>query len=429
MNRGIKIEYIYSACVVISTPNARILCDPWFTEGIYDGSWFHFPKVNRPVKRIGECDAIYVSHIHPDHYDAAFIKEYFGVYGKKPIYIADHAVNHLHGKMRADGLSAMVLDRPCQIHDAEITIFPHVTGSISDIDSALIVRYHDGARQHCAVNVNDIGFDEPVTQTLRELCPEVDILLLGYTGAGPYPQTYFDPDDPMLVVEAEHKKQAFFARYRRTVEALNPKVTIPFAGKYLLGGKLAGLNHLRGVADATEVLAFDARAVVLADECGYIDTVDFQPSKVRNAPYDPDVIETYLRLIASRQFDYDRLMNADEVYQLPLKRLLAMAAINAKAKSEVNEDYFFTFRLPGGEVAVINANKNAQGAMKICNPQKLGQLMPRSEIAIDQRYLFGLLTHVYHWNNAEVGSQFMTRRHPPTHFNRSAQSFLNFLTL
>src|SRR5215470_164070 len=104
MRPGIRIDYIYSACVVISTPDFRILCDPWFTEGIYDGSWYHYPKVDRPLERVGDCDVIYVSHIHPDHYDPAFIKEYFRAFGVKPVYIANHRMNHLRNKMRADGL-------------------------------------------------------------------------------------------------------------------------------------------------------------------------------------------------------------------------------------------------------------------------------------------------------------------------------------
>ena len=53
---------------------------------------------------------------------------------------------------------------------------------------------------------------------------------------------------------------------------------------------------------------------------------------------------------------------------------------------------------------------------------------PRSEIEIDPRYLFGLLTNVYHWNNAEVGSQYNTRRFPNV-LNHAAQSFLNYLTI
>ena len=53
---------------------------------------------------------------------------------------------------------------------------------------------------------------------------------------------------------------------------------------------------------------------------------------------------------------------------------------------------------------------------------------PRSEIIIDKRYLFGLITCVYHWNNAEVGSQYMVRR-IPNEFNSKAQRFLDFFTI
>ena len=61
---SIKVSYIYSACIIIETEDCKILCDPWFTEGIYDGSWFHFPKVDDPVKLIREVDFIYISHTH-----------------------------------------------------------------------------------------------------------------------------------------------------------------------------------------------------------------------------------------------------------------------------------------------------------------------------------------------------------------------------
>ena len=80
---AILARYIYSACIVTVTPDTRILHDPWFTEGVSDGSWFHYPKVTDPIKSIGEVDLIYVSHIHPDHYDGEFLKKYFSEYGVK----------------------------------------------------------------------------------------------------------------------------------------------------------------------------------------------------------------------------------------------------------------------------------------------------------------------------------------------------------
>jgi UDP-MurNAc hydroxylase len=425
---AIKVRYIYSACIKTVTPDVTILHDPWFTDGIYDGSWFHFPQVKNPCQSIGDVDLIYVSHIHPDHYDSQFLKEYFRVYGVKKIVIADHSPNHLAGKMRADGFEPCVLTEPLHIGSTTIRILPCRTGSISDIDSAIIIQYTDRAqRVHCVVNTNDVIFDDSLRCKLKALAGDVDILLCGFTGAGPYPQTYFDLTDPAITVEAEKKKLAFFERYKTLVAAIDARVNIPFAGKYILGGKLAELNACRGVADPVEVLDFDSRAVVLADDDGEIDTISLQGSAVRTQRYSVIDLERRIRELAHCKMDYERLMAEEEVKQLPLKRLIVMAARNAVGKSECDADYFFCFDLPDDLVAVINANRNAaSGIVFVARGQTLPT--PRSEIRIDPRYLFGLLTHIYHWNNAEVGSQYNTRRYP-NQLNRKAQTFLNYLAV
>jgi UDP-MurNAc hydroxylase len=426
LTEGIRVRYIYSACVVTETLDVRILHDPWFTQGIYDGAWFHYPKVEDPISSIGDVNLVYVSHIHPDHYDGEFLKRYFSVYGVKEVLIADHLPNHLANKMRAEGIKPTVLQKPRRIGRTEIEILPHRTGSASDIDSAMILRYEGNTRRHCVVNVNDIIFDDAMTEALKNAVGEIDILLCGYTGAGPYPQTYFDLSDTNLIDQANDKKGRFFARYMKLVNSIRAKKNVPFAGKYILGGKLANLNAVRGVADAVEVLAFDPDAVVLADDGGEIDTMTFQPSAVRTMPYSNDLIERRIKEIRAQKMDYERLISEAEIHQLPLKRLLGVATRNAIAKSECDHDYYFCINMPSGEYAVINANRDHTAAIKILPKELLPT--PRSEIYIDPRYLFGLLTNIYHWNNAEVGSQYNTRRYPNV-LDRKAQSFLNFLAI
>ena len=125
--------------------------------------------------------------------------------------------------------------------------------------------------------------------------------------------------------------------------------------------------------------------------------------------------------------DYERLISEEEIGQLPLKRLLIQASRNALNKSECEVDYFFCFNLPNVEICVLNANKTRSESITFFD--NLTPLpVPRSEIFIDPRHLFGLLTNVYHWNNAEVGSQYETRRTPNV-LNRKAQTFLNYLTI
>ena len=424
---GINVKYIYSACIVTKTDNIRILHDPWFTEGIYDGSWFQFPKVDDPIKSIGDVDLIYISHIHPDHYDPKFLKKYFEVYGTKKILIADHKPNYLAGKMRLDGFQNEIVSTPICFGKTSIEIMPHKTGSISDIDSAIVVKYDDGSRIHCIVNANDIIFNNDSRLTLKKIAGDVDILLLGHTGAGPYPQTYFEVTDDDLVVEAQKKKLAFFERYKNLISVINARVNIPFAGKYLLGGKLTHLNEFRGTADPVEVLDFDERAVVLADDGGEISTENLMPSHIRDELYSDAIIARRITEISDFKMNYELLISKDEVHQLPIKRLLVSATKNALMKSECEEDYFFHIPISESEVAIINANKNSDQPICFFYPDR-NVTKPYSLIQIDIRYLFGLLTSVYHWNNAEIGSQYNIRRNPNI-LNRSAQLFLNFFAI
>ncbi len=428
---AITVKYIYSACIKTTTPNVTILHDPWFSEGIYDGSWFHFPKVYDPLTSVGDCDLIYISHIHPDHYDDDFLKSYFAKYGKKKILIANHTPNHLYGKMKADGIEATILVEPLVIGNTMIEILPHKTGSNSDIDSAIIVKLLGSEKNHCVVNVNDINFeeisDDPMLDELKKKAGDIDILLCGYTGASPYPQTYFDIGSEKLAQEADRKKQLYFERYKKITNKLEARINIPFAGKYILGGKLISLNLYRGNADPVEVLAFDKKAVVLADGGAEINTLTLQPTNTRLVAYDQEMIDQRCEEIKDYQMDYQRLLSKDEISQLPLKRLLSCAIQNAIKKSECEEDYYYSIELPSGDFAVINANRTSSSPISFVK-DAIDLPESRCEIIIDPRYLFGLLTYVYHWNNAEIGSQYFTRRINCS-YNRKGKEFLFYLTV
>jgi UDP-MurNAc hydroxylase len=428
MKEAIYIKYIYSSCIITKTPDISILHDPWFTEGIYDGSWYQFPKVQNPIKSIGNVDCIFISHIHPDHYDSNFLIEYFKFYGIKKVLIADHLPNHLAGKMKSDGIEPTILKDKIVLGKTSIEIIPHKTGSISDIDSSIIIKYQStNNKSHCIVNCNDIFYDEQFFLKVKNVSKEVDILLCGFTGAGPYPQTYFDSFDPQIRIEADNKKLAFFEQYKNIINLIDAKVNIPFAGKYILGGKLSHLNEFRGVSDPVEVLNFDPKAIVLSDNGGEIDTDRLLPNSTRSIPYDLNKIKNRINEIKNSQMDYERLFNLNFLHKFPIERLLFIASQKAIIKSECNEDYFFCIHLPKEKVAIINANKNTSKNIYFENNNNTLPF-PRSEIFIDTRYLFGLLTHIYHWNNAEVGSLFETRRFPNV-FNRKAQSFLNYLSV
>ncbi|MDF2529241.1 MAG: hypothetical protein K0Q57_121 [Gammaproteobacteria bacterium] len=414
-----KVRYIYSACVVIESPDVSILCDPWFTDGIYDGSWYQYPKLANPIEVIGKVNLIYISHIHPDHYDPDFIKAYLTKYPDTKVIIANFKHNFLSRKMSGDGIPHQAIEKMA-INETQLYIVPNDNNDMNNVDSALSVRF----KEQSVVNMNDNAFSQNQIDALLTFGGHPQIALLSYTGAGPYPQTYY-PISPELEQKALAKKLDFFERYKRMRDALKPKKTIPFAGKYILGGALHYLNPYRGIADAVEVTEFDSNAVILADGGqAYIDTHSLKANAIRQQPYSCLEMQAYAASLAHKPMLYETYFHNLPVAKLslPIKRLLAKAYPNATHKSSCEENYYYCFKL-ADTYAVLNANKaNPQFSFE----QDISQYTPRSEITIDPHYLYGLLTCVFHWNNAEVGSQYFIHRSPDI-FNRKAQNFLNFL--
>jgi hypothetical protein len=422
---GIRVNMIYSACVTIETPDCKILCDPWFTDGIFDGAWYLYTKDQDPFSAIGDCNYIYISHIHADHYDPIFLRKYFEIFGEKILIIGDFESNYLEKSIQHDGFKCQVNTKPLKLGQTVVSVFPHETGSPSDIDSACLIEYFAEDRVHRVLNINDCVFD-PIFLSNFSKFEQVDILLLSYTGAGPYPQTYFELDDPELLVAAKSKKDQFIDQYLKIAEVVPAKVRIPFAGQYLLGGSLSHLNSYRGVSDSYEIGQIDNSAVILNDYEGSIDTVSFTATGTKKRLTNAEEIDQRLKEITKQPMVYESIpewMISNKI----LVSLLSSALIRASRKSECNQDYFFCFKLPEGNSAVFNARKNS-GMSLVVTEDELDAYLPRSEVTIDHRYLFGLLTGVFHWNNAESGSHLQVRRIPNT-YSRDAQNFLNFLTV
>jgi UDP-MurNAc hydroxylase len=411
----ITIFYYYSACVGIVTPDASILTDPWFTDGIYDGSWYHYPQFPDPLDRIPPYDYVYVSHIHPDHYDPNFLRQYLAKHPTCQVLIGPHVGSFLSRRMQSDNIEHLVIEEVAI--DATRLRIIHNGGDPTNIDSALAVSW-DG---HSVLHMNDNDFSQDQINQCLAFCGQPNIALLGYTGAGPYPQTYHT-DPKILTEKARQKKEDFFERYKRMRNALDPQVTIPFAGQYLLGGKLHKLNPYRGAADAIEVKQFDPSAVVLADGGqASIDTATLVPTAERTQPYDREAMALYAASLADRPMAYEAYFADLPIETLPIRQLLPKAYEGAAKRTVCEEDYFLCIRL-SSDWFVANARR---GANEFQFTDEVEHLVPRSEIFIDLRYLFGLITRLFHWNNAEIGSQYMCRRVPDYH-NRQFQHFLNF---
>jgi len=415
-----KLTYFYSATVSIQTDDLLIVCDPWFTQGAYDGSWFHFPrKIDNPIEDIGgeKVDYIYISHIHPDHYDPKFLHSFLLKYPSVKIIISDFNVNVLAREMDKDNIPFEIVSE-IKYRDTSIKLFPCHSHKY-DIDSALVIKDD----KTVIANLNDNPYNEEQLNRIKEYAGIIDVALLPYAGAGPFPQTYYETTNTFLQEKMKEKEKRFIDEYLDFKNYLKPKKSLPFAGSYVLGGKLSYLNNYLGVPDATKILDFDTDAFILNDGGkAYFDTDTMKASDVRTLPYKKEVLDTYLLKISTEVMNYEKDFAGFNPDKIDFTALFKIAYKNALSHSLCKTDYYYCFFI-NDKYTTINTNPDKH-TLEITDDVQ--HYSPRSEIYIDLKYLFGLLHKTYHWNNAEVGSHVMVRRYPDE-FNRFVQIFLNYL--
>lgn len=422
------VRYISSACLVVQTTDVKILCDPWFTDGIYDGSWYTYPKVQDPVLLIGDVDYVYISHIHPDHYDPFFLRDFFKFWGEKTLLVSNQKANYLLKKASADGFKVKVIDQLI-IGNTTLNIIPNETSSPFDVDSALTVN-HQGLS---FLNLNDNIFNPDQNQLVHSVLEDLRFAAIAFSPAGPYPHTYHT-DTTELLQESNRMKLHALSKFFEFLNEYRPSAVLPFAGQYLLGGKLHVLNEYRGCSDAVELLSVDSRVVVLSsDTTSYYDlekNCSVGPTRAR--PYPLEAFRERISEICQKPLCYETDISIDSTI-VPMGRLIKSAYERAHQRSECVNSYYFFVQTGLGETGWLLSADRRQYCFKETQEDTAieiarSQNATLSILTIDYRYLFGLLTGIYHWNNAEVGSHYRTHR-TPNEYNRHAQRFLYNLNL
>lgn len=344
-----KIDFYHNACLKITARDFTLLCDPWFYPAYY-GTWEPVVTYDDPIKAVGYASHIWISHIHPDHYDPKFLREYQEEYDA-PIIADSHVRNDRTG---------------LRFYHGTLPGVTVVQSKIYPIDHALIVK----ERGKTVVNLNDVLFDEDTAKEIKDTAGDIDIALVPFNGAGPYPQCWHDPD--MAMEEKDKRLSEMRARSRQWISTLKPKEAYLIAGEYDLVGPLAGLNPLRAVE--SRYRAADAiGAKVLEREPGY---------------RHPPAIRAHA--------EYDWMQRP-----MPSRKDLAKAYESAKATSLARDSYTFHC----GDIQFGNG---------------------KIDIFIDPRLFHGLLEGKYHWGDAQIGSCFFARRQGA--FNREVMDSLETFT-
>ena len=241
-----KITHIASATVLIEHKNTKILTDPWLVGNEYYGSWTHYPPIDIDWKMFDDVDYIYISHIHPDHmsketleninkdipilihtYEEKFVKGNLERWGKKVIELP-------HGEKFecGDGLNIHIYAADNCNPEECYKFFgcgkmESKMGS-TGIDTMAVIENGD----QTILNVNDCPFllSTKTLDVVLENHPTIDLLLVGYAGAGSYPQCWENYTvAEKLEVYGPKKKLHFLNMGKQYIDKIKPKYYIPFA--------------------------------------------------------------------------------------------------------------------------------------------------------------------------------------------------------
>jgi len=233
------------AGILIEAGSSKILCDPWFVPAFF-GSWFVFPRNDQLeaelLAKIESPTHLYISHIHGDHLDEAFLASH--VNRDAIVLLPDFPSHELERRLSNLGFTKFVkTENGKEIAiDTETKIAIHVETSITDGpggDSALVVS-DKTAR---LVNQNDCRTGD--LDALRSHGP-IDLHWLQYSGAIWYPMVY-EQDATTKLNLARAKVESQFARALKYVERLDARAVVPSAGPpCFLDEDLFHLNMITG---------------------------------------------------------------------------------------------------------------------------------------------------------------------------------------
>jgi UDP-MurNAc hydroxylase len=290
------------------------------------------------------------------------------------------------------------------------------------IDTLSVIEHKDLK----IVNINDCPYElaKHPLKIIKNKYKNIDILMTGYGGAGPYPQCFENLKYPEKVIESEKKKKSFLDQAFNFIKLLEPDYYLPFAGTYTLTGKLVNKQEIRGVPEVKEA-------------CNYIDEklrkINLKSKSIKIGPDDifdinkPETVgenfeinnEQYKKYIVeyliNKKLDYesDDLPDEQELFQLAKSAQQNFIKKKNDFFSDINTDILIDF---GKKIILLPFDDSVIQIKNIDYLPNKNFIKLKIDPRLFKRILMG--PKFAHWNNAEIGSHIEYYRHPNI-FNRN----------
>lgn len=245
------LENLTNASIIIRSENEKLIIDPWFTDGIYLGTWHNFPRISDEdlSEALSNVDVCMYTHLHKDHFDIETAKKYFSkntkflipkVFGWQVI----NATLQKNGFRDVNVLECSV--ETYETHDFRITAVPplNVTGLEAQNENNMSIDggfslVHKKNEVKCVFLADDNLYSEKRVKENLEVISDPDLIAFAYSGfASDYPFKYDLPNDEMVNICNQNEENRFWLQIEN-LSLINPKFILPYSSEFVAVGNHA----------------------------------------------------------------------------------------------------------------------------------------------------------------------------------------------
>ncbi len=263
-----KITHLSNSFQIIAAGGTTLVCDPWVGMA-NEGGWHSYPEYEPSALHalVAKADAVYISHLHADHYDPAFLRA--SGLANKTFLIKRFDNGTLRRRLEALGGTVIELEgfapHPCGA--LEITIVPQMTSNSDaledevgyDLDTSLIV--HDGRFTFFNQVDNPLTLENfgEVRAFIDARYGALDVACFMTGAASGYPQSFTAID---RVAERERVIRQSLEKFSLILDVMRPTHYFPAGGTYIVPGRYHNLNTLVAQPDVARLfVTVNGRAV------------------------------------------------------------------------------------------------------------------------------------------------------------------------
>ena len=229
-----NIQFLSHASALVKSAESTLIMDPWLIGSCYWRSWWNYPPVDRNFVDNLKVDAIYITHVHWDHWHGPSLKKLFS----KDTLIITHdepnkrSVNDLKD-IGFTNIKLLKHGETFKLGDIKIT--PYQFGLFLN-DSALVVE----TPEMKLLNANDCKIAGTALRSIIKRHGPFDFAFRSHSSANDR-VCYTLESGEFSFDDKDHYSRSFAL----FMEAVKPKYAVPFASNHChLHKDVFGMNNL-----------------------------------------------------------------------------------------------------------------------------------------------------------------------------------------